>query len=234
MGWASVYRCHVPIIKYSKNTTDVLRAHMIMVLLHSAYGNFEMAKAHADNFPWRADMTIPKMKAYIAHFEKDLQAENKHCQNDLMYHFEAMLDDMVDMGRCYYRLGDYPNAEYVFIQALEMIKLVCKEEDVIPHFHYRERGDIYALLSEVYLKQARLDDALIALEKMVDYDMYELAKYTSGKKMSTPLLCGVDHDFYGICGNYKEKLLLKLENPAFEILKTDDRFIGIIKKVSEL
>lgn len=31
------------IIKYSKSTTDILRAHMIMVLLHSAYGNMESA-----------------------------------------------------------------------------------------------------------------------------------------------------------------------------------------------
>lgn len=203
------------VIKYSKNTTDVLRAHMIMVLLHSAYGNFETAKAHADKFPWRADMTIYEMKAYIAHFKKDFRAENKYCQNDFMYHFEAMLDDIVEMGCCHYHLGDYQNAEYAFVQALAMIKLVCKDEDVIPHFHYRERGDIYSLLAEVYLKQDRLDDALIALEKMVDYDMYELAKYKSGKKMNTPLLCDADHDFYWIYGNYKEKLLLKLKKSCF-------------------
>lgn len=59
------------VIKYGKGTTDVLRAHMIMVLLHSAYGNFEAANAHAEEFPWRADMTVHEMKAYIAHFAQD-------------------------------------------------------------------------------------------------------------------------------------------------------------------
>ena len=222
------------VIKYSKNTTDVLRAHMIMVLLHSAYGNFEMAKVHANEFPWRADMTIHEMKAYIAHFEKEYMTENKCCQNDFMYHFEAILDDVVEMGCCHYHLGDYNNAEYVFMQALAMIDLVCKDEDVVPHFHYRERGDIYSLLAEIYLKQNRPDDALNTLEKLVYYDLHELAKFKSGKKMNTPLLSDVDHDFYWIYGNYKEKLLLKLKNPAFEILKKDNRFVSLVKEVSEL
>ncbi len=53
------------VVRYSKDTTGVLRAHMIMVLLHSAFGNFEKAKEHAEQFPFRADMTIHKMMSYI-------------------------------------------------------------------------------------------------------------------------------------------------------------------------
>ncbi len=222
------------VIKYSKNTTDVLRAHMIMVLLHSAYGNFEMAQVHANEFPWRADMTIHKMKAYIAHFQKDYMTENKWCQNDFLYHFEAMLDDLVQMGCCYHNLADYHHAEYVFMQALAMIELVCKDEDVVPHFHYREHGDIYSLLAEIYLKHNRPDDALNTLEKMVSYDVHELAKFKSGKKMNTPLLSDADYDFYWIYEDYKKKLLLKLNNPAFETLKQDSRFVSLLKEVAEV
>lgn len=222
------------VIKYSKNTTDVLRAHMIMVLLHSAYGNFEMAQVHANEFPWRADMTIYEMKAYIAHFQKDYMTENKWRQNDFFYHFEVMLDDIVQMGCCHYHLADYNNAEYVFMQALAMIELVCKDENVVPHFHYRERGDIYSLLAEIYLKQNRPDDALNTLEKMVYYDVHELAKFKSGKKMNTPLLSDVDYDFYWIYEDYKKTMLLKLKNPAFEILKKDSRFVSLVKKAAEV
>lgn len=222
------------VIKYSKNTTDVLRAHMIMALLHAAYGNFEMAKNHANEFPWRADMTFHKMKSYIAHFEKDFRSEDKCCQNDFMYHFEAIIDDIVEMGYCHYNVKDYANAEYAFTMALAIIHLICKDEDVIPHFHYRERGDIYSLLAEVCLKQNRVDDALIALEKMVNYDVDELAKFQSGKRMNTPLLHDVEHDFYRLYGDCKKNLLLKLKNPAFDVLKEDDRFIRLMKKVTDL
>ena len=219
------------VIKYSKNTTDILRAHMIMVLLHSAYGNFEMAEKHANEFPWRADMTVHEMKAYIAHFEKNFKAENKHYQNDFMYHLEAMLDDIVGMGCCYYFLDDYSNAEYTFLQALAIIELVCKDEDIVPRFHCRERGDIYSMLADVYLKQNRIADALSALRKMVDYDTNVLPKYISGKKMKTPLLCDADHNFFMRGKNSKNMLLNKLKSPAFEVLKGNQEFQDLITKV---
>ncbi|MBQ3028368.1 MAG: helix-turn-helix transcriptional regulator [Lachnospiraceae bacterium] len=221
------------VIKYGKSTTDVLRAHMIMVLLHSAYGNFEAADAHAEEFPWRADMTEHEMKAYIAHFAKDYRAEKVCCQTDVMYHFEAMLDNIVQMGCCYRELKDYEKAECVYRRALALIQLVCKEETVKPHLHYRERGDIYSLLAELYLEQGRKADALETLKQMVDYDACELAKHEPGSSMSTPLLNEVEYDFYWSYGQTKEKLLLKLQNPAFEELKDDERFVALCKRAEE-
>ena len=66
---------------------------MIMVLLHSAYGDSENAAAHAEVFPWRADMTGCRMKGYIAHWKGDRTAESACCQTDLVLHLEAMIDD---------------------------------------------------------------------------------------------------------------------------------------------
>ena len=218
------------VIKYGTCITDVLRAHMIMVLLHSAYGNFEAANAHAEEFPWRADMTIHEMKAYIAHSQKDFQTEKVCCQYDVMYHLEAMLDNIVQMGCCYRELKDYEKAECVYRRALELICLVCKEEAVLPHLHYRERGDIYSLLAELYLEQGRKEEALEALKQMVDYDACELAKHEPGSSMNTPLLNEVEYNFYWNYGQAKEKLLLKLQNPIFEGLKDDEGFIALCKR----
>lgn len=222
------------VIKYSQNTTDILRAHMIMVLLHAAYGNFQMAREHASAFPWRADMTIHEMNACIAHFEKEYAAENKCCQNDFMYHFEAMLDDLVEMGCCYYHLAAYEKAEYVFQQALAMIALVCKDEDPAPRFHCREYGDLYALLAEVYCKQNRPDDAIYALKKMVHYDVWELAKYTPGKKLNSPLLSEADRNFYWTNGVHRENLLRKLQNPNFAPLREDSRFTDLLQEAENI
>lgn len=221
------------VIKYGKNTTDILRAHMIMVLLHSAYGNFEAAELHANEFPWRADMTVHKMKAYIAHFEKEYMTENKWYQNDFMYHFEALLDDLVSIAISYHHLKDYSNVEYTLMQALSIIHLICKDEEIIPSFHYRERGDIYFLLAILYLEQNRTDDALSMIEKMVEYDTQVLPKFVPGKKMKTPLLCDVERDFYWssetYLDTYKERLLLKLNNPTFDKIRNTDKFKEIIR-----
>ncbi len=217
------------VIKYGKNTTDILRAHMIMVLLHSAYGNFEAATLHANAFPWRADMTIYKMKANIAYFEKNYQKENKYYQNDFMYHFESMLDDLVSIAMSYHHLKDDSNAEYTCLQALSIINLICKDEEMIPSFHCRERGDIYFLLAMLYMEQNRTDDVLSMIEKMVEYDTKILPEFVPGKKWNTPLLCDVEHDFYWISGVYKERLLRKLNNPVLDTLRNTDEFKEIIR-----
>lgn len=222
------------VIKYGKNTTDILRAHMIMVLLHSAYGNFEAAEIHANEFPWRADMTIHNMKAYIAHFKKDYRSENKCYQNDLMYHFEAMLDDLVAIAISYHHLKCYQNTEYALMQALSIIDLICKDEEIVPCFHCRERGDIYFLLAMLYLDMDRTEDALSMIEKMAEYDSKVLPQFIPGKKLNNPLLRDVERNFYWTSGKHKEKLLLKLNNPSFKLLREDERFANIMKSVESL
>lgn len=219
------------VIKYGKNTTDVLRANMIMVLLHSAYGNFEAAEIHANEFPWRADMTIHEMKACIAHFKKDYESENTYYQNNFMYHFDAMLDDLMSIAVSYHHLGDYKNTEYTFLQALDIIKTVFKDEEIIPRMHCRERGDIYSLLAALYSEQDRIDDAVNMLEKMVEYDTKILPQFIPCKHLNSPLLCNAKRNFYWTAGEYKKKLLLKLNNPAFDNLKENEKYIGILDKV---
>lgn len=220
------------VIKYGKNTTDILRAHMIMVLLHSAYGHFEAAEIHANEFPWRADMTIHEMKASIAHFEKEYQKENKCYQNNFMYHFEAMLDDLVSIAISYHHLKEYPHTEYTLMQTLSVIELICKDEEIVPRFHCRERGDIYFLLAILYAEQNRTDDALSMIEKMAEYDTKVLPALVPGRKLNTPLLHDADRNFYWTSGDYKERLLRKLEHPAFDKWRKHERFVRIMHQVS--
>ncbi len=115
------------VIKYSENATDVLRAHMIMVMLHAAYGNIEAAKAHAGEFPWRADMTAPEMNAYIAHFGKNYRDEEKYLKTDIKYHLEDMFNDMVKLGRCYYLSGEDDKAERWLKKAERLREAFCKD-----------------------------------------------------------------------------------------------------------
>lgn len=219
------------VIKYSKSTTDILRAHMIMVQLHSAYGNMESARVHAKEFPLRADMTIHEMNAFILHFEKDYCTEGVNWQYDFMYHLEAMLDDIVRLGCCYYQLGNFADARYALTFALKLIDLVCENEDVRPTLHYRECGDIYALLAKVYLKEGKTDEAINQLQKMVNHDVYERAKYKHGMKMQSPLLCDTENCYFALFPDDKQKLINKLNDTAFNEIRECDEFLKLLQAI---
>ncbi len=114
------------VIKYGENATDVLRAHMIMVMLHAAYGNFEAAKAHAGEFPWRTDMTAPEMNAYIAHFGKNYRDEERYLRTNIEYHLGDMLNDLVRLSRCCHLRGEYDMAENALKKAEQLRALLGK------------------------------------------------------------------------------------------------------------
>lgn len=221
------------VIKYGKNAGDILRAHMIMVILHSAYGNIEAAREHADKFPVRSDMTVHNMYAYIAHSDNDYRSESIYRQYDFLYHLESMLNSVVELGCCYYDLGYCDDAREVFGYALKLIDLVCEKEDIRPTLHIRERGDIYALLAEVYLKEGNTEEALHMLKKMVDHDLHARSEYKSKMKMNTPLLRDTDNVYYHTDSDIKQSLILKLDSTAFDKIRANKDFLKLIKMTAE-
>lgn len=220
------------IIRYGKNQGDILRAHMIMVLLHSAYGNVEAAKEHATAFPVRSDMTWHNMEAYLSHAEKDFHEECICRQYDLMNHIEALLDTMAALGSCYYEMGKYEDAEETWKDAIKIIDVVCEREKVMPTMHDREKGDFYALLAEADLKNGDRKGALQKLKKMADHDLHVRANYEENRKLHTPLLRDTEHVYFRKVPNIRQHLLKKLQAPAFSELKDVPEFMELIKKAS--
>ena len=62
------------------------------------------------------------------------------------------------------------------------------------------------------------------LEQMVEYDTKVLPRFVPGKRLKTPLLCNSERNFYWTAGEWKDKLLIKLNNPAFHSLKENKKF----------
>lgn len=215
------------VISYDKNITNVLRAHMIMVLLHSAYGEIKMAWEHAQNFPWRADMTIHEMSAYIAHAEKDYENEALYCQRDIMYHFEAMLDNITQLGECYRIMGNYADALKMFHAVFSLIDFIFADEEIMPPLHCRERGDVHALIAKTYLEMDENGKALNWLEKMVDYDTNVRAKFNNELMVETPFLRDVKYTFYWNHGGIRERVQNKLNATEFDVLKDTQRFTDL-------
>ncbi len=223
------------ILSYGKDGNEVLRAHMIMVLLHSAYGNEEEAKAHAMQFPWRCDMTAQEMYAYIAHHKKDYETEGVYCEWDFMYHFEAMLDNIVQRGCSYEMLEQYEEALDCFFTALKLIDLIFGGESVRPSLHYRERGDVYALIAEAYLNSGRKEEALDYLEKMALYDLETTAlpEYREHQPLRTPLMkhTPAPFSYYPHTINHAKRLQMKLNAPAFDSIRDDPRFWELVERI---
>ena len=225
------------IIAYSKHATDALRAHMIMVTLCTAYGNKEKAREHAEKFPWRADMTAHVMSAYVAHFEKDYAKEALHCQRDIMYHLEAMLCDIAQLGEAYRYMKQYDDALKMFHSVFALIKIIFADEKFMPPIHRRERGDVHVLIARTYLEMDDKSKALDWLEKMVDYDIDVLDKSKNDMYIKTPSLRDVEYDFYFTwepLEHWQKRLLKKLNSEDFESLRTDARFTALLERANDM
>ena len=221
------------VISYTKNISDVLRAHMIMVILHSAYGNFEKAWFHTEQFPYRADFNNHVMYAYYAHWKKDYKRESQSCQYGFLHYLEGMLDINTRLAKSYMLQEKYGDAANVLETSLELIQCVFKDNAVMPPIHHREHGDLYALLAEIYLRNGDPDKALFYLEKMVDYDLNDYATIDSNTKTKSPLLNSISHGLYRNRIDRYQNLVTKLTDQRFEALKADERYQNLMNRINE-
>lgn len=216
------------IISYSKKTSDVMRAHMIMVILHSAYGNFTKANFHAEQFPHRADFNIHVMYAYYAHWKKDYLIESKSCQYGVLYYLDAMINIATRLSMSYVLQENYKDASRTLETALELIHCVFKDNEFLPPVHYREQGDLYMILADVYLKGGNEEKALCYLEKMVDYDLV-YSNIDKNISVQSPLLNLIPNNFYSKRIDKYRDLRIKLTDQRFEALKENERYQNLIK-----
>ncbi len=164
------------IVKYSSNITNILRAHMIMVLLHSSFGNAEMAVRHANELPWRTDMNCHYMCAYINHNFKEYEIEKVNLQRSIEHHLISTIDNLVLLGVSYENTNNYQEALQMYISVLDMINYVFKEDDYTPPLYKVEDGNVYYFIARTYLKMENISECIKWLEKMVDKEL-ELNKF---------------------------------------------------------
>ncbi len=224
------------VVSYGRNTTDVLRAHMIMVLLHAANGNFDAAKEHAEQFPWRADMTIHEMYAYIAHAAKEYSAEARHCQVDTMYHLEAMLDDITQNGCARMLEGQFAEAVACFQAVFKLIETTFAGEEYLPPLQFREKGNVRLLLAEAYLGLHEPGLAVAEIGKAADYELTMRPHFTDDQMVQTPLLRDIGYTFYYNHRTYRgylEQLNQALAEERFAPLRERADYQAWLTKLTE-
>ena len=217
------------IISCSANTSHILRAHMILVLLHAAYGNFDESMKHAQHFPVRADFNIHVMYAYYAHHKKDYETEAASCQFGIIHYLEGLLNILTRLGQTYTLLGNYNDAAETLENALSLIECIFTGDEIKPPIHHREEGDLYMLLADIYLKKGDRSTAISYLEKMTEYDTVTYEKINADTNTVSPLLRARAHEFYIKRIDRYENLHEKLTDECFAELKEDARYRALLK-----
>ncbi len=220
------------IIKYSSNATNILRAHMIMVMLHSSFGDAESAVKHANEFPWRADMTVHAMCAWINKAFNEFEIEKINLQRDLEQHMHSSINTLGLLGISYENTKNYDEALKMYFTILNIINEVFKEDDYVPALYKLEMGNVYALIARTYLSMGNIDRCLEHLEQMVDVEIQRNKIEVKEFKIKNKYL---DKSRIYNYANYRvfdkdSDVLCSLDQECFNFIKDNKRFKEIVEK----
>ncbi len=225
------------VISYGKNTTDVLRAHMIMVLLHSQYGNYDSAMVHAKQFPYHVGMNIYNMYAFIHYAKKEDDLAALQWKNDAYRHFVIMIGSICCIGGSLFNMKQYADAVFCFESCLDLIATLFKGETCLPPLHCTEYGNIYLHLAEAHLCNENEKAALHALEQAVDYELEVRPKFHRSLKPQSPLFQDVEAEVYPISLPYRShivRLRKMLKSEQFHTLKENPQYIALCDRLEQV
>lgn len=224
------------VITYSKNPSDIMRAHQVLLFLYSSRGEYEKAEAEAENFPTRTDFTLCSNLARVTEAKGDWQSAVKHLGYDNSYLLQALEDNLARLGKAYYADGRYSEAISVYESWFSIMKTMFGEK--FPAFHDFDSGDCYILLAQAYLAAGDSDKAMENAEKSVEYylDMLKPTKKIRLETLRTnpPLAVQGITDINIPLSSMKERLREKLASPELDSLRESDRFKKLEERVAAL
>lgn len=224
------------IIKYSSNATNILRAHMIMVMLHSSFGDAKSAVKHANQFPWRADMTVHAMCAWINKAFNEFEIEKINLQRDLEQHMHSSINTLGLLGISYENTKNYDEALKMYFTILNIINEVFREDDYIPALYKLEMGNVYALIARTYLSMGNIDKCLDYLGQMVDVEIYHNKVETNNFIIKNKYL---DKSGTYNYANYRAfdkdcDVLCSLDLECFNSIKGNERYKEIVYRAEKI
>ncbi len=226
------------IIAHSKNITDILSAHQILVFLYCSQEKFDLASNEARNFPPRADFTLYSNMAIVNECMANHKRTATYLCTNIDYTLQAFENDIARLGKAYYNDGKYADAITVYETFFEVISVIFKNEAPLS-YHDFDSGDCYLLLAEAYLAIGETSKAMNAVEKSVMYylDLYnthtaEKVLHRSNIKSpvvrKTELITSLPKEII------KQKLLYKLCVPGIQALNQETRFLELLDIVNNL
>ncbi len=224
------------IIAYSKNPSDVLRAHQVRLFLYSSQGEYDKAAAEAEHFPERTDFTMHTNMARVYECRGDWEEVIRHLGIDNSYAIQTLEDNLARLGKAYYHVGRYDQAIALYESWFRTMEAMFG--DIFPSFHDFDSGDCYLLLAQAYLASGNEEKAMENVENSVRYylDMIRPTKkiLLAALRDNPPLTGhGITNIFIPI-PVMKVKLTEKLDSPELEPLRDSDRFRALREEVDAL
>ena len=202
------------------NVNRILRARMIMVMLHAAFGNMREARIEAEKFPARADFNLHKMYSIYAHWNKEYDNEIISYQFYIMNLLWAIIQGGVSLGKAYSFTKDGERALEVYERLIGILDVIFKSEIKMP-FHHAEGGDLYVLIAEEAIKLGRSELAIESLEKAIHYDLKEKGELAASDfRIANPLLKDVGRRL----GDRYQNLDEIMSKECFAPLRDNERF----------
>ncbi|MBQ7300474.1 MAG: helix-turn-helix transcriptional regulator [Clostridia bacterium] len=224
------------IISYAKNSSDIMRAHQILVFLYASQGKYELAREQAYRFPVRSDFTLFSHLARIDEKQGDLASVIAHLGEDNAYLLQALEDNLARLGNAYYANGQYEQTAALCETWFTVMEAMFGER--FPSFHDFDSGDLYLLQAQAYLALEESDKAMDSVEKSV---LFYLDKIAPTSKMriaalyqNPPLLPHGMTEITVSTAVMKEKLMMKLNSPALDALHHSERFNVLYNRVNSL
>ena len=224
------------IIAYSKNASDILRAHQVLLFLYSSQGEHDKASAEAANFPERTDFTFHSNMARIDEAKGNWENVIKHLGVDNAYILQTFEDNTARLGKAYYAVGKYSAAIAIYENWFDIMKMMFG--DKFPSFHDFDSGDIYILLAQAYLAVGDPEKALENVEKSVMFYL-DMTQPTNKMRIEAlrknpPLIDRGITDITVSTSHMKERLMEKLVSAELAPLRDLDRFKTLREKVEAL
>ncbi len=184
------------IISVADHASDILRARMIMAILHASYGNYAKAEEQLQHFPCRSDMTQTNLGAYMAHAKGDYPSEIALRKWEFLYLYEGMMDSAANLGKAYLENREYGNAIRTLQTALTLMEKTFEGEEYLPPLHRRDCGDMYLILAKAYLSQNDTESALSAIEKLCKSQHMSSRIFDGKYQLKMSLLYGIPVKWY--------------------------------------
>ena len=224
------------IISYAKNSSDIMRAHQILVFLYASQGKYDLAREQAYCFPVRSDFTLFSHLARIDEKQGDLASVIAHLGEDNAYLIQTLEDNLARLGNAYYANGQYEQTAALCETWFSVMEAMFGER--FPSFHDFDSGDLYLLQAQAYLAMEEPDKAMDSVEKSV---LFYLDKIAPTSKMriaalyqNPPLLPHGMTEITVSTAVMKEKLMMKLNSPALDALHCSERFKVLYNRVNSL
>ncbi len=223
------------IIAYSKNASDIMRAHEVLVYLYSSEGSFDKAIAEAQNFPVCPSFTLfSNLATVYEHMKNDERVIHCLC-SDIDYSLQQLEYNAARLGKAYFNSGNYRDAIAVYETFFGIMKAIFKEE-CPPPYHDFDSGDCYLLLAQAYLAVGETERAMDSVEQSVSYFLNLIKNHKEDKipwktLRNSPLVKEAEVPAFIDQSVLKEKLLEKLASPEIQPLKENPRYKGLCQKV---